>query len=286
MNNLTLQRYLKFLNPIRCYNNFAWRYLCNKSDQPYVFVIGAPRSGTTLMFSIINSHPAFSGVDDETYFFVLRDIFNENFKGFYHANGLSKQEFIRIRKESKDLINFYDNLGKFILRRDSAVRFIEKTPEHVVYLNFLLKNFPQAKFINMVRDGRDCYISHKKLESHLHRSVKSFANYWRYRVLIGHKFSEHPHILNVRYESLSQKPLETITKVMDFIGEEFLPLQMDPNYYSKTNLKKYKGHDSLKKPINPDSIGRWREKMSREEVAIFHNVAGKTLQKLGYEVVN
>lgn len=276
--NLTLGRLLKFCNPVRVSRNIAWRYRASASREPHVFVLGAPRSGTTLTFKILSSNPAFCAIDDETYFLVPRDVFNDNCKG------LTSKEIKELRNQSKDIIELYDNLANFIIKREGGKRFLEKTPMHVLYLRFLTQHFPNAKFINMIRDGRDCYVSHKRLDAHLHSSITRFACLWRDHIVARQRLGQHPQIMDITYEELTGKPWETSKQIMNFLGEDFLEEQINPKYYSNTNLLKIKGHDQLSKPINSASIGRWREKMTSQEIAVFNRIAGKQLKGLGYEV--
>ena len=63
---------------------------------------------------------------------------------------------------------------------DAGKRFVEKTPQHILHLPFILKWFPQAQVIHLVRDGRDCYCSSKiNIDIPQNKSAKEFASYWK-----------------------------------------------------------------------------------------------------------
>jgi len=286
MTNLTFKRILKFCNPVLVTKNLVWRYLSRKSYEPHVFVLGAPRSGTTLMFRILFVHPEFYGLDYETFFFVPRNLFNDDKKCQLNNNfqSFSVEEIIQVRNQSRDIIHFYDNLAKLIAPREGGQHFLEKTPPHVLYLRFLIKKLPNAKFIHMIRDGRDCYVSHKRLGPQSQWSITDFAKMWRDHILARQRVGEHHQIIDIKYEEFVQEPLETTKKIMNFLGEDFFDQQIDPKYYSNTNRVENPGHERLKQPITSASVGSWREKMTAKEIAIFNRIAGSKLQELGYDV--
>lgn len=280
------KRVTSLINPVKVTRNTLWRYGSGISQEPHVFVVGAPRSGTTLMFTVLRSHPAFSAIDSETFFFVPRDVFNlNNYKRLSNLGAPSSQETAELLASSKDLINFYDNVAKFINMRDGGKRFLEKTPFHVLYLKFLTKHFPKAKFINMIRDGRDCYISNCRLDPQFHKPLSSFASLWRDSIKSRQSLGEHSQILDIKYEEFTHNPAKMTQKIMNFIDEDFLEQQIDPNYYSKSKIfKGYSGHERLSQPIKPSSIGKWREKLTVKQIEVFNSIAGRELKQLEYEI--
>ena len=292
MTNLCFLRFPRRLtslcNPVKIGKNILWRYNSSISPEDHVFVVGAPRSGTTLMFSILASHPAFSSINSETFFFVPRDVLNQkNYDRLYHYGGLEQDTVTELLSSSKNLVDFYDSFTHVLKQRDDKKRFVEKTPFHALYLRFLTYHFPHAKFINMIRDGRDCYVSNNRLDldPHFHKCIVKFSQTWRDFIKARNSLLKSKQIIDIRYEELTQNPGQTIEKVMSFIDEDFLETQIDHNYFSKTKMFSGQGgHERLDQPIKPSSIGQWKEKMSEEEIDIFHNIAGRELQTLGYNL--
>lgn len=292
MKNISFLRFPRrptsLCNPLKIGKNILWRYNSSISLEPHVFVVGAPRSGTTLMFSILASHPAFSSISCETFFFVPRDVFNQrNYDRLYQYGGLEKQKVTNLLNCSKNLVDFYDRFTSLLIQRDGKKRFVEKTPFHALYLNFLTRHFPQAKFINMIRDGRDCYVSNNRLDSdpHFHKCIVKFSKTWRDFIKIRNRLSNQNQILDIKYEELTQNPLQAINRVMNFISEDFLDSQINHNYFARTKMfNGESGHERLTQPIKPNSIGKWKEQMSEEEISIFHRIAGRELQTLGYNI--
>ncbi|WP_153009732.1 sulfotransferase family protein [Mastigocoleus testarum] len=281
------RKLVNICNPIKVIKNIQWRYGSTTSVEPHVFVVGAPRSGTTLMFSVLASHPAFSFIERETFFFVPRNVLDlECYTRLSNFGGPTKQEIKDIFKASSNLVELYDNVADLIKQRDRKQRFLEKTPFHVLYLKFLINHFPNAKFIHMIRDGRDCYLSSKRLAAHYHKPLSKEATLWCDSIKARQSLGESRQIIDIRYEEFTHKPLEITQKIMNFLGEDFLEEQVKTTSYSKTKMfAGESGHERLKQPIKPSSIGQWREKMTSEEINLFQNIAGSQLKQFNYEVI-
>ena len=191
-----------------------------------------------------------------------------------------------IFKSSRNLVELYDNVADLIKQRDRKQRFLEKTPFHVLYLKFLSKHFPNAKFVHMIRDGRDCYLSSRRLATYHHKPLYKEAILWRDSIKARQSLRENRQIIDIKYEEFTHKPLEITQKIMNFLGEDFLEEQVKPNSYSKTKMfASESGHERLKQPIKPSSIGQWRKKMTGEEINLFQRIAGSQLKELNYELI-
>jgi hypothetical protein len=161
-----------------------------------------------------------------------------------------------------------------------------KSPALVVHVDFMARLFEEARFVHIIRDGRDVALS---LLSRPWGPVRiaEAARYWATRVeggrLSGRKLSAHRY-LEVRYEDLVTDPKKTLRRICDFVeldyrsemltyperGIEWMPQHMRSQH---THL------------LEPPRIGvrDWRTDMTNHDVALFEAVAGNTLRSLGYE---
>ncbi len=230
---------------------------------------------------ILSVHSELEGPGYETGIFMFKDIFNFKFTGF------REQEISEIVKNSRDIIDFFDIFAESHLAHSCGRRFIEKTPPHVLKLSFLLKHFPNSQFINVVRDGRDCYCSAKHHPNVVQgRSVEQYARYWKRCINARLKLDKNPQIFDVRYEDLTSSPETVVPQVMKFLREEYDSRQINPDFYTKNSFKgTQKSHfKKLTQSIQTTSQERWKKEMKSSEIEIFQEICGKELEVLGYYV--
>ncbi|MEQ9624757.1 sulfotransferase family protein [Coleofasciculus chthonoplastes] len=249
------------------------------SSDPHIFVFGAPRSGTTLMKLILGAHPNLSSFGYETGLFMYRDIYGFTYEGF------TATDIANLINQSPDIVRFYDKFTEQITQQTGGQRFIEKTPQHVLRLKFLLKHFPNAKFINMFRDGRDGYCSarhHQNVPQG--KSIVRYASYWKKCVNARLRQGENDKIWDVKYEELTTNPEQVVRQIMNFLGEEYDARQIEPQYYSQNRITQDTRQEfrKLSKSIDQSSQERWKKELTESEVQQFHKIAGRELQILGY----
>jgi len=280
-----LHKFSQVLKPDLLAANFVWRYQAKISEASHVFVLGAPRSGTTLMFSLIASHPQFASISVESYFFHKRNIFNlNNYSELEKGCNQIQYSMENLILASKDLIDLFDNFADCIKKDANRTRIVEKTPIHIFSLNYMLLHYPNAKFINMIRDGRDSYVSIKRLDSCSNMPVSEFSRLWRRCIVSRRKIGDHPNILDVKYEDLVANPTDVTRKVMIFLGETFVPNQIESRA-SIDAIKKFKlitGHEKIQESITNHSTSQWKTQLSSEEVKKIEKIAGNELKYLKY----
>lgn len=266
-------------NPQAIPKNIFLRLPKTISHEPHIFVFGAPRSGTTLMKLILGAHPNLSSFGYETGLFMYRDIYGFTYERF------TATEIANLIEQSQDIVQFYDKFTQHITQQTGGQRFIEKTPQHVLRLKFLLKHFPNAKFINMFRDGRDGYCSarhHQNVPQG--KSIVRYASYWKKCINARLRQGENENILDVKYEELTNNPELIVRQIMNFLGEKYDARQINPKYYSQNTITQDTRQEfrKLSKSIDQSSQGRWKKELTESEVKQFHEIAGRELEILGY----
>ena len=268
--------YLKY--PTRIYKNIKWRYAASISDRDHVFVLGAPRSGTTLLQSLIGGHSNFYSPGVETGLFTWQDIFNEERQHL----GVSPHVLDSFYSECSDVVQFLDNLAAYVTKDIEARRFVEKTPQHILQLSFIQRHFPKSDIVHIHRDGRDCFCSARQAGIPRGDDLKSFAKYWAKCISKRLKYGEG--ILDVSYQSLTMNPETELRRVMDFIDADFEVTQLDRTNRKSDPRSSEDKFSRLSKNISARTVGRHKGELKKDEIDQFNKIAGEKLRSMGYEV--
>jgi hypothetical protein len=172
------------------------------------------------------------------------------------------------------------------------MRWGDKTPIYVEKMDKIAEIFPNAKFIHIIRDGRDVALSMRKS----YRGLRFFymdeyyaAATWRDRINqakeVGSKLGLGRY-LEIRYEDLLFSLEEYIYKICEFLKERYHPAMKEP-HLTAVNFHHSKGiHASTRLPPTSSRIGIWQQEMSQADQRLFQSVAGETLKQNNYEMVD
>ena len=275
--NPILIPYIK--QPSTWIKNIKWRMPATVSDLDVVFVMGCPRSGTTLIQKVIEGHDNYFSIQGETGLFSYQNIFDINREHFGLSAGTQKLMF----NMSNDIVDFFDRSVRLIAKENNNRIFIEKTPQHVIHLNKLIRYFPNAKFVNIVRDGRDCFGSakhHRNIPQS--KSAKMFARYWKKCVLPPWRHKDNSNLYTLKYEEFTETPYPELEKLMIFLGCHMMEKQLDPESYGNDKRANSENFKRLNEKINTSSVARWRKELDKDEKSTFLRIAGHELKAYGY----
>jgi hypothetical protein len=273
-----------------------------------VFIAGIPRSGTTLLRLVLSAHPQVA-ISPETHC-LERIIF-----GFPHAGQLDGERLgllKRVIQEDRKLAGWKIDLQPYLERvrnytqvttRDAVLHLMEhyrdQTAPHATILGnkkgFFAEYgelahdlFPEAKFLFIVRDARDAvYSMRSNLKGY---SAISASIRWRARVVRGRKLQERfpAQCLLVKYEDLVSQPEEVCRLLCAFLQIEYAPQMIRFYEGNKQHERVIEGTEQIHKltnsPFTQARIGRWRKGLTAAEVGIVQTIAGKELERLGYDV--
>jgi len=187
-----------------------------------VFVIGSPRSGTTLLRLILDSHPRIS-CGEETHF--LRDleaIVGRNWE-LVATYGLPRDWWLeRIRA-------LYADFQAEVLARSGKARWAEKDPTYTLHLPFVEELFPDALYVHLLRDGHDVVASFRDRWGYTSAARAARTEWARYVTAardLGQRLPD-KRFLELRYEELVRDPEAQARRLFAFIGEGWDPAVID-----------------------------------------------------------
>lgn len=207
-------------------------------------------------------------------------------KWFRHWSMDDSATRIAVSEGRPDLPDAFRRLFSARAAASSKPRYGDKTPQNVLALPLLAEAFPEAKFIHIVRDGRDAALSLLALDWGP-SDVASCALYWSRQVQAGRASGDllGPHrYREVRYENLVNRPEESLRDLCAFLELEFDRSMLHPDRRAATILAAADQpsiHQGLHRPVTA-GLRDWRTEMPARDVALFELVAGPALRAFGY----
>jgi hypothetical protein len=278
---------------------------------PYVFMVGVERSGTTILRTMLDMHSRLA-MTPESYFPV--EWLRPHLRQVYEHAGDTRNTVdtaLLLRELGK-----HEWFGKWGLPLDAvesawrtdpprtvpdALRGLyraygdaegkdlvgDKTPAFVWEIPLLAEAFPTARFIHVVRDGRDVALAFKALAHRRPDTLPDGVIYWRNHVRAGRRFGHAipGRYTEVRYEDLLDDPRAQLEKLCEFLGLGFEEQMLDYQSKAEATAATYVGpdvHANLRKPLSK-GLRDWRRDISPSELAVLQRLGGATLAAFGYE---
>lgn len=172
------------------------------------------------------------------------------------------------------------------MRREGKTRWGDKTPYYIEHVDEIAAIFPEARFVELVRDGRDVALSIMPLPFGANNAYVA-ARDWARGIRLGRaaaaRYPERWH--TVRYEQLTAEPEAHIRALCAFLDISFTPdmLNVEKTDQRKVVADQAAWFGNLWAGINQGSVGKWKRKMPERDCAIFQAVAGEELDAHGYE---
>ena len=280
------------------------------------FVVGVARSGTTLLRLMLDAHPELA-IPHETHFLpaVLREPLRESDTSrerfFELLTGFPTWEDLKtpaeaLREELRRIEPFdvRDGLRAFYrlyARTRGKNRWGDKTPPYVLHIRAIHEALPEARFIHILRDGRDVAVSLRPLWFSPGESMEALAGTWVEHITQARAQAlGQPYYLEVRYEDLIADPVRELRRICGFVDlsydarmleyhrnarhrlEEVVTRHAPDGRVIITKDERLRLHRFTSQPPEPSRVGRWKAELSREEVAAYEAVAGGLLDELGY----
>ncbi len=267
------------------------------------------------MRNILNNHPKI-GIMPETHFMEeiyplkdkfspenkddlkrlaqkICDRFNTNLQHDETIKPFEFQNFFRFLEENqvKSFRGIFQSMLYFYAQQNNASVAGEKTPRHLYHVDKLSEWFPEAKFLALIRDGRDYMASYKRyserdiseeeserISSLYHPLLTSLK--WRSEVGQVQKIKDTERVKVVCYEDLVSEPSNIVKKLCDFLSLEYTDNLLDIEGRGNTS------YEDNQTGITDSSVGRWQNNLEKHEVYLMEKINKNGLTDFDYELSN
>jgi hypothetical protein len=273
--------------------------------QPPVFIVGCPRSGTTLLAGLLGAHSRlvcgpetefFTGLHlryhhkhlcqtatwpEEAASYLFSIIHEKPIPDYYD---ISRDEIITfLKRRERSLPAILESLTQTYMDRSGKKRWVEKTPTHLAFTREIRSCYPDAPIIRILRDPRDTALSLLNVPW----GPPSFAAavlLWQHFDEASASFFESDHnCMTIRLEDLLGDPGGQLCKVCDFIGEEFEPDMLDTSRsIGHLNPTKISWKQKAGQQLDSSRVAVWRRETTTEQQAQAEAIVGDRLKAYRY----
>jgi hypothetical protein len=164
--------------------------------------------------------------------------------------------------------------------------FVDQYPGNVSHCSHLLRHFPDAKFVHLIRDGRAVAASVKPLDWGPNTALHA-ARWWKRHLADGEamkRLVRPENLIEIRYERLIQDEAGVIADLKRFLDLLDAKTSAGAAYHLPSFTATQ--HALVSKPLDPSRIDGWKRRLSRHEIRTFEGVSGQELSRLGYALVH
>ena len=314
--NVKHERIQTFLNPLSLRLSLLLSFLksnkvplaskaAKEVNAPF-FLIGSGRSGTTLLRTILNQHAELC-IPPESHGAIpnsVKQYYRGGEKDWQKLIALTLGEFLRhtnfafwktdlqknisdlyqLKHEEQSLSVIIDYIYQEYLKKHKAdaKRWGDKTPFNTLRLKWILKLYPDAKFIYVLRDPRAVASSFRK--SGINTSLVESSLRWKASIEAFENIEKlsKTNLLLLKYEDLVKDPENTIRKTCSFLSVDFQENMLtEREAFSGDGAVEH--HKNSQKEINHSSLEKWREHLTKEEIEMIEARNATLMNKYGYK---
>lgn len=282
------------------------------SDSP-IFIVGMPRSGTSLLTNMMAAHPDIA-VAYETHYLNIwmrlyshldvtkpheRELFIDVFErgGQLSRLGVEKEKLSETLDQMEQVRHqdIFECLLRLHAMHKGKRRFGEKTPSHERYIHTLLEWYPDAKIIHTVRDPR-AVVSSMLISPYQTSSPYSDAKRWSESFANMTRYFKDPRVHFVKFEDLVTDPKPQLEKICSFVEEKFDEQMLNKEHYGFPDPAMFPQHNrgqkhlrkhenTVKGSLQPKNAEKWKTNLTESQIAIIEAIAKEGMQHWGYEPV-
>jgi hypothetical protein len=291
----------------------------DEARPPAPFVVGLTRSGTTLLRMMLDAHPLLA-VPPETHFvpelikaaraeagvdgMLAAMTSNRTWEDFGIETTAIRERLVQL--PAGDAAGAVRAFFEAYAEKQGKPRWGDKTPAYMLSVQRIGRTLPEARFIHLIRDGRDVALSQSARALNEQPPAPEQAARWVKRIRKSREQAsalKGPRYVEARYEDLVRDPETTLRRICEFVdlpwdeamlsyheraaerlSEMAGTLRAEGSHAEQAAGYRIENHAPTTKPPDPAKLDKWRREMSAGDLAAYDAVAGELLTELGYEV--
>lgn len=252
---------------------------------------GCGRSGTTLLRMMLDSHRGICCGPESSVF--RRRAIDAGALGVRF--GFEPAEVVEIFRRASSRQEFIEAFAGLCTRKAGKHRWAEKTPRNISYIGAIFRWFPEARFVHVLRDGRDVACSlrthprHRVVDGKIvpidtWKPIAGCARRWVRDIEGSRRWWADPRFRTVRYEDLARNPQPVLEGLMAFLSEDWDDATLEHAAADSPfrDATRFAQSPEALGAVTTSSIGRWQRDLDARDRRIFKRIAGPLLVELGY----
>ena len=258
------------------------------------FIVGCPRSGTTMVQQALNRHSQIVVPPETKFFFSFFGHPKE--RQVQHVQRINADLGIQLRQPARQVASlsegrdYYEDMARQYVDRHAAkhvLHFGEKTPEHTGLLPTIRRLFPDAKILVLCRDGRDVASSLSRMPWMSSNLYVNFIVWLYYNSIIQEeRRSGSSQMYFARYEDIVTDPEKEFAAILDYLGAAYEPA-VATGHGNRQGVpeREMPWKSRALQPITKERIGVFREELTGDQIGILERLGKEALSSLGYPLL-
>ncbi|MEG4489066.1 sulfotransferase [Microcoleus sp. D2_18a_B4] len=267
-----------------------------------IFLVGSPRSGTTMLQSLLAAHPEVISFPESKFFhYLLYKKFVGKFPGRMEAffkDEINRHELLQDFDNSQTVatkVSWFVGVLDGLAAEQNKSIWLEKTPEHIYFIEDIQRFLPDAKFIHILRNSMDTIASLHEATRNSHDlwgpgwDLNHCIHRWKEAMLISHKYAKKSNHILVKYEEILENKVKKLEELCDFMGIEYdermLEFYQEKAAHLSLNLPWHQGID---REVKSNKVHKYHKIFKSNEIRYIldkiKRVKGEIAWKLTVEV--
>ncbi|MEG4056083.1 MULTISPECIES: sulfotransferase [unclassified Microcoleus] len=267
-----------------------------------IFLVGSPRSGTTMLQSLLAAHPEVISFPESKFFhYLLYKKFAGKLPGRMEAffkDEISRPELLQDFDDSQTVatkVSWFVGVLDGLAAEQNKSIWLEKTPEHIYFIEDIQRLLPDAKFIHILRNSMDTIASLHEATRNSHDlwgpgwDLNHCIHRWKEAMLISHKYAKNSNHILVKYEEILDNKVKKLEEICDFMKIEYDDRMLEFYQEKAANLSlNLPWHQGIEREVKSNKVHKYHKIFKSNEIRYIldkiQRVKGEIAWKLTVEV--